>query len=46
MCNRCFDEKDLPQKIKEAYSFDFQQIKKGNAEKLINQKLKEWFSPI
>lgn len=28
MCNRCFDEKDLPQKIKEAYSFDFQQIKK------------------
>ena len=33
-------------KIKEAYSFDFQQIKKGNAEKLINQKLKEWFSPI
>lgn len=41
-----FDEKDLPQKIKEAYSFDFQQIKKGNAEKLINQKLKEWFSPI
>ena len=41
-----FDEKDLPQKIKESYSFDFQQIKKGNAEKLINQKLKEWFSPI
>lgn len=41
-----FDEKDLPQKIKEAYSFDFQQIKKGNAEKLINQKLKEWFSSI
>ena len=41
-----FDEKDLPQKIKEAYSFDFLQIKKGNAEKLINQKLKEWFSSI
>ena len=41
-----FDEKDLPQKIKEDYSFDFQQIKKGNAEKLINQKLKEWFPSI
>lgn len=24
-----FDEKDLPQKIKESYSFDFQQIKKA-----------------
>ena len=35
---------DLPQKIKEAYSFDFQQIKKGNAEKLINQKLKRMVS--
>ena len=39
-----FDEKDLPQKIKEAYAFDFRQIKKGNASDLIEKTLKGWFT--
>lgn len=38
-----FEEKDLPEKIEEARSFKFQQIKKGNAEKLIEKTLKDWF---
>ncbi|MFR9543209.1 MAG: glycosyltransferase [Rikenellaceae bacterium] len=38
-----FDEKDLSQKVEEAYSFEFKQLKKGNAENLIKQKLQEWF---
>ncbi len=38
-----FDVKDLPQKIEEARTFDFKQLKKGNAERLIENKLKEWF---
>lgn len=38
-----FDEKDLAKKIKLARSFNFQQIKKGNAESLIVKKLNEWF---
>lgn len=40
-----FDEKDLPRKIEEARTFDFQQIKRGNAEKLIRQTLARWFAP-
>ena len=38
-----FDEKDLPQKIEEARTFDFKQLQKGNAEILIREKLNEWF---
>ena len=38
-----FDEKDLAEKIEEAKSFDFKQIKKGNAQSLIESKLNEWF---
>lgn len=38
-----FDEKELSEKIEKAYSFSFRQLKKGNAETLISQKLKEWF---
>ncbi len=38
-----FDEKDLAKKIEEAKTFDFQQIKRGNAEALIRKKLAEWF---
>lgn len=38
-----FEEKDLPEKIEEARYFKFQQIKKGNAEKLIEKTLKDWF---
>lgn len=38
-----FDEKELPQKVKEAYSFHFKLLQKGDAESLIKKKLKEWF---
>lgn len=38
-----FDEKDLPDKIEIAQSYNFKQIKKGNAHNLIESKLKEWF---
>ncbi len=38
-----FDEKELPQKVKEAYSFHFKSLQKGNAERLIRKKLTEWF---
>lgn len=38
-----FDEKDLAEKIEEAKTFDFKQIKKGNAQTIIESKLKEWF---
>lgn len=38
-----FDEKELPAKIQQAYTFEFKQLKKGNAETLISQKLNEWF---
>lgn len=38
-----FDEKDLAEKIEEAKTFDFKQIKKGNAQSLIESKLNEWF---
>lgn len=38
-----FDEKDLPQKIQQAYSFQFQQIKKGDAESIIEKALQNWF---
>lgn len=39
-----FDEKDLAEKIEEAKTFDFKQIKKGNAQSLIESKLNEWFA--
>lgn len=39
----CFDEKDLPAMIEKAGTFDFKQIEKGNAERLIQNKLEEWF---
>ena len=38
-----FEEKELPDKIQQAYTFEFKQIKKGNAEQIITEKLKEWF---
>ena len=38
-----FDEKDLAEKIEKAKTFDFKQIKKGNAQTIIESKLKEWF---
>ena len=38
-----FDEKDLPSAVEKAKTFEFQQLKKGNAETLISAKLKEWF---
>lgn len=37
-----FDEKDLAEKIEEAKTFDFKQIKKGNAQTIIENQLKEW----
>ena len=38
-----FDEKELPQAVARAYDFDFQQLEKGSAEQMIEEKLKEWF---
>lgn len=38
-----FDEKELPAKMEQAKTFEFKQIKKGNAETLIRSKLNEWF---
>lgn len=39
-----FDEKDLAEKIEKAKTFDFKQIKKGNAQCLIEDTLKKWFN--
>lgn len=39
-----FDEHDLPAKICQAYSFQFQQIKKGKAEPIIEKALQSWFN--
>lgn len=39
-----FDEHDLPAKILQAYSFQFQQIKKGKAEPIIEKALQNWFN--
>ena len=38
-----FDEKDLPDAVEKARTFDFEQMPKGNAETLIREKLEEWF---
>lgn len=38
-----FNEHDLPAKIQEAYTFKFKQLKKGNAQPLIEETLKKWF---
>lgn len=38
-----FDEKNLPAKIQQAYNFEFKQLKKGNAQPLIEDTLKKWF---
>lgn len=38
-----FHEKELPEKIEQAYLHTFQPIRKGNAEGLIEKQLKEWF---
>lgn len=38
-----FDEKELPEKIEQARTFEFKKIKKGNAQDLIEKKLKDWF---
>ncbi len=38
-----FDEKELPQSVAKARTFDFKHIEKGNASKLIENKLHEWF---
>ena len=37
------DENDLPAYVAKARDFDFKQIAKGNAERLIRNKLEEWF---
>lgn len=39
-----FDEKDLTEKIEKAKTFDFKQIKKGNAQCLIEDTLRKWFN--
>jgi UDP-N-acetylglucosamine transferase subunit ALG13 len=39
-----FDENQLPEKMEEAKRFDFQQLKKGNAEGIIRNSLEQWFS--
>lgn len=39
-----FDEKDLAEKIEEAKTFNFKQIKKGNAQCLIEDTLRKWFN--
>lgn len=38
-----FDENEMSQKIKEAYTHEFKQLVRGNAEKRIREKLYEWF---
>ena len=38
-----FDERELPQAVEKARTFDFQQMPKGNAEMIIREKLAEWF---
>ena len=38
-----FDENDLSDAIKKAENFEFKKIKKGNAEHIIEKKLREWF---
>lgn len=38
-----FDEKKLSAAVEKSKTFEFKQLKKGNAEKLIKEKLKEWF---
>lgn len=38
-----FDEADLPAAVEKAKDFNFQKIKKGNAEDMICAKLVEWF---
>ena len=38
-----FDERELPQAVEKAQTFDFQQMPKGNAEMIIREKLAEWF---
>ena len=37
-----FDEKDLPELMEKAKTFEFKQLKKGNAENLIRIKLEKW----
>jgi len=41
-----FDEKDLPAAMERARTVDFKQITKGNAEKIIRNKLREWFGDV
>lgn len=38
-----FDESTLPQAIEKAMKYDFNQLAKGNAEKVIRDTLSEWF---
>ncbi len=38
-----FDERDLLQRVEEAYTHHFVQLSKGDAESLIRAKLEEWF---
>lgn len=38
-----FDEKELPAAVAKAQTFEFQQIHKGNAERLIRAVLQKWF---
>ena len=41
--DKVFDERDLAAKMEQAKTFEFKQIGKGNAQKLIEKKLQEWF---
>ena len=38
-----FDERELAAKMEQAKTFEFKQIEKGDAQKLIEKKLQEWF---
>lgn len=39
-----FDEKELKCSVEKARTFDFKQIKKGNAENMIRKQLEAWFA--
>lgn len=38
-----FDEKKLEESVDKAYNFNFKQLKKGNAQHLIEETLNKWF---
>ena len=40
-----FDENDFASSVEKARTFEFQQIKRGNAELIIREALDKWFYP-